>query len=191
MTKQIISDTKSAAALIKSGSLLLHPSESVYGIACNPLQKSCVENLLALKSRQQAKGLIIVAGELKQLENWLDTALISRQFAHVLHSWQRQTDNKTALTWLLPCKKDTPSWLRGAHQKLAVRLTVHPQLQQLCAHLGHGIVSTSANKSGQQPCTSFEEAQIRFKELPILRGNTLQFAAVSQIIDASSLQKIR
>lgn len=51
-------------------------------------------------------------------------------------------------TWLLPARPDTPTWLTGAHETIAVRIPDHPVARALCtAWSGYGggaLVSTSA-----------------------------------------------
>ncbi len=52
-----------------------------------------------------------------------------------------------------------PRWLTGAHAKLAVRVSAHPDTARLCRHLRMALVSTSANVSGAQPAKT--ESQCR------------------------------
>lgn len=54
------------------------------------------------------------------------------------------------VTLLLAASKLCPPWLKGRYDKLAVRITAHPPAVKLCNTLGMALVSTSANRSGQQ-----------------------------------------
>ncbi len=56
-------------------------------------------------------------------------------------------------------RPETPRWLRGRHNTLAVRVTDHPLAAALCRQLGHPLVSTSANRSGQSPALSLLAVQ--------------------------------
>ena len=58
------------------------------------------------------------------------------------------------MTWVLPCRPETPAWLTGQHDTLAVRVTNHPVAMALCEAWGGALVSTSANKHGRRPATS-------------------------------------
>ena len=67
-----------------------------------------------------------------------------------------------AITYLMPAHHSTPRWLRGSHDTLAVRLTVHPQAAQLCRGVNSALVSTSANRSGQRPIKTYAQCQRLF-----------------------------
>ena len=43
-----------------------HPTEGVWGLGCNPFSEEAVENLFNLKLRPREKGVIILAGHIKQ-----------------------------------------------------------------------------------------------------------------------------
>ncbi|PIV92212.1 MAG: tRNA threonylcarbamoyladenosine biosynthesis protein RimN, partial [Gallionellales bacterium CG17_big_fil_post_rev_8_21_14_2_50_54_146] len=49
------------AAHLKAGGLIGYPTESCYGLGCDPVHRAAVLRLLKLKQRQQRKGLIIIA----------------------------------------------------------------------------------------------------------------------------------
>tara|TARA_Y100000815_G_C12864062_1_gene320150 strand:+ start:196 stop:462 length:267 start_codon:yes stop_codon:yes gene_type:complete len=46
-----------------------------------------------------------------------------------------------------------PTWIHGAFDTIAVRVTNHPVAAALCQRFGHPLVSTSANRAGQTPLT--------------------------------------
>ena len=56
-------------AIIKSGGVIACPSESVYGLSCDPFNTKALDKLLDLKKRDYKKGLILVAGDLSLFDN--------------------------------------------------------------------------------------------------------------------------
>ena len=138
---------RQAARIVRQGGLIAYPTEAVYGLGCDPLQAGAVQRLLALKDRPVDKGLILVAADLDQLRPFL-LPLSADDEATVLATWPGP------VTWLIPARAETPRWLRGRHDTLAVRVTDHPVTAALCRQLGHPLVSTSANRSGQPPARS-------------------------------------
>jgi L-threonylcarbamoyladenylate synthase len=48
-------------------------------------------------------------------------------------------------SWIVPAKAMAPSWITGKHQAVAIRISTHPLVMELCDRLGHALVSTSAN----------------------------------------------
>ncbi len=138
---------RQAARALDGGGVIAYPTETVYGLGCKPLERSAVERLLALKTRPVEKGLILVAAELAQLRPYLDIS-----DPRLLAKLQQSTPHPT--TWIAPCCRTTPHWLRGQHDSLAVRLCRHPGVQALCRRVGDAIVSTSANPQGLEPARS-------------------------------------
>ena len=52
---------EAAAALLRAGGIVAHPTEAVWGLACDPASGTATGRLLALKRRAVDKGLILVA----------------------------------------------------------------------------------------------------------------------------------
>lgn len=138
---------RQAVHCLAAGGLLAYPTEAVYGLGCDPLNPDAVMGLLALKQRPMAKGLIVVASHWEQLSPFV-LPLTARQQQRMLADWPGP------VTWVVPCHPDTPQWLRGDHDSLAVRVSAHETVTALCAAWGGPLVSTSANLSGRPPCRS-------------------------------------
>ena len=130
--------------VICSGGVLAYPTEGVYGLGCDPSNQSAVLRILQIKERPIEKGLILIAADLVQLKPWVGP-LEQNLMARVLNTWPGP------VTWLVPARPEVPLWLRGTHQSLAVRVTAHPLAASLCREVGYPLVSTSANRSGQEP----------------------------------------
>jgi L-threonylcarbamoyladenylate synthase len=154
MVRLNISRRALAAHLRRSG-LIAYPTESCYGLGCDPDNHKAVQRLLKLKQRPQHKGLILIAASYQQVARYL----------HPLTSDQQQQlkiAGAQAITYLMPTLHSTPRWLRGNHDTLAVRLTAHKQAAQLCSGVNSALVSTSANRSGQRPVKTYAQCQRLF-----------------------------
>ncbi len=136
-----------AARVIADGGLVAYPTEAVYGLGCDPWNRTAVMRLLALKRRDPAKGLILIAARPDQLAPFV-AWLPPQRMAVVLASWPGPH------TWLLPVRPETPHWLSGRFDTLAVRVTNHPLAAALCRAVGRAIVSTSANVAQRPPASS-------------------------------------
>ena len=104
-----------------------------------------IHAILALKKRPQHKGLIVIAAKLEQLQ-----PLLRPLSQHEQQALQTAFDQQTRpTTFLLHAHDRVLPVLRGHHDKIAVRLTQHPEARALCLSLGHALVSTSANEAGK------------------------------------------
>lgn len=146
---------RSIAAHLRRGGLIAYPTESCYGLGCDPDNRTAVLRLLRLKRRPQRKGLILIASHYRQIAHYLQ-ALTPAEQARL------KSDSARAITYLMPARPSCPRWLRGVHDTLAVRLTAHPFAAQLCRSVGSALVSTSANRSGQRPTRTYAQCQRLF-----------------------------
>lgn len=173
-------DLQSAVQALRAGGVIAYATEGVWGLGCDPFNERAVRRVLDLKQRSEAKGLIMIAATVAQLERWL-IGLDAAQRSAVLASWPGP------YTWIVPVT-DAPPWLSGEHRSLAVRVSAHAGVQALCNAWGGPLVSTSANRSGQAALMSAAAVQEEFgSELDfILPGVLGGDARPSEIRDARS-----
>lgn len=127
---------------LEAGAVIAYPTEGVWGLGCDPNNEMAVRKLLAIKQRDVAKGLILVGASIEQFANYLkglDPTLLARLEA----SWPGPT------TWLVPHNGYAPDWITGRHRKVALRVSAHQLVADLCNSFGGPIVSSSANIAGR------------------------------------------
>lgn len=152
MNKQI----SQAVAALQQQDVIAYPTEAVFGLGCDPQNEQAVMKLLAIKQRPVEKGLILVAANLAQLEDYIDTNKLSRkQLDEITATWPGP------YTWVMPSKPTVPKWLTGQFDSIAVRISAHPTVQALCREFAGPITSTSANLTGLEPCITAEEVRLQ------------------------------
>jgi len=179
-----------ASEVIRSGGVIAYPTEAVYGLGCDPWNSQAVSRILRIKNRPVSKGLIVMASDLAQL-NSLITFPDSKIEQKVTNTWPGP------VTWIIPASDQCPSWLKGEHSGLAVRVTAHPLCRALCKIAGP-IVSTSANLSEKLPVKNGWSIRMKFGQTKIggqldyiLRGNLSGEDRPTTIKDALSDKQIR
>lgn len=175
-----------AVRVLHGGGLLAHPTEGVWGLACDPLQPRAVMRLLAAKRRDPDKGLILIASHVEAFLPYL-----APDIEDALQSAQATWPGPT--TWLLPASPELPWWLGGAHETLAVRVTAHPLAALLCEAFGGALVSSSANVSGHPAAQSALQVRRQIGEWVdiLLQGELQTPGQPSTIRDAASGQTLR
>ncbi|WP_029685271.1 L-threonylcarbamoyladenylate synthase type 1 TsaC [Tatumella saanichensis] len=151
---------------LQQDAVIAYPTEAVFGLGCDPDSEKAVNTLLAIKKRPAEKGLILIAASYSQLLPYIrDELLTAEQRQRMFSHWPGP------VTFVVP--SDAPHWLRGKFDTLAVRVSDHPDVQQLCQAFGKPLVSTSANLSGQEPCRNTQEVVAQFGiDFPVLEGLT-------------------
>ena len=159
-----------AASYLQAGGLLAYPSESVWGLGCDALNADAIHQVINLKHRDIGKGLIVLTDSAERLKPLLNVSHETSLIDHMqTFSDEFARQHFRALTWLVPIEPSAlPSALIGAHDTLAVRITTHPLLKDLCQALispanPYGfLVSTSCNPAGQAPAQNLTQAMEYF-----------------------------
>jgi len=171
-----------AVMALRNSGVIAYPTEAVWGLGCDPYNQKAVSKLLELKNRPVDKGLILVAADVSQLGDLYFNLPNSLQ-NQLLQPRQHPT------TWLIEDDFNiVPSYIKGQHSAVAVRISAYPLVQQLCESFDAMIVSTSANPSACSPALSLEQCQSYF-DLNIdcyVDGALGDNDKPSQIIDLSS-----
>jgi len=166
-----------AARHIRHGNVVAYPTEAVFGLGCDPLNEAAVRRVLAIKRRPVEKGLILLAADLDHLLPFV--VLRARDEARLRQAWP------TGVSYLLPATDRVPSWVRGKHTRVVVRVSAHPLASALARLAGTAIVSTSANLAGMPPARNVLQVRKQLgRQLDfILNGDCHISTRPSTIID--------
>jgi len=135
-----------AAALLRDGGVLAYPTEAVFGLGCDPHDPGAFERLFALKGRPSTQGVLLIAADFEQIEPYIAFSDVPTEVLRTVRaSWPGPH------TWIFPRSEKVPSWVAGAHEGIALRVTAHAPASALCRAFGAPLVSTSANPHGQAP----------------------------------------
>lgn len=180
----VIQTVEKARSLVDAGEVIAYPTEAVYGLGCDPLNQQAVQNLLALKQRSEAKGLILL------IADWTQLSVLIGEVAEVKLDAVRATW-PGPVTWVFPKSNQVPVWISGAHETVAIRMTAHPVARALCQ--AGPIVSTSANIANGAPARD-KKALLVFdseKLTGVLKGDLGGDLSPSEIYRVSDGMQLR
>ena len=167
-------------AHLRRGGLVAYPTESCYGLGCDPRNLRALKRLIQLKGRDAAKGLLLIADHIKRLQPFMKPPSTADR-TRMQRSWPGP------VTWVVPASAACPPLLTGGRPTIAVRVTAHPVAARLCRSLGMALVSTSANKSGQKPAQTAAECRRMFgAQVRVIAGRIGQRRRPSTLIDLAT-----
>lgn len=167
-------------AHLRRGGLVAYPTESCYGLGCDPRNLRALKRLIQLKGRDAAKGLLLIADHIKRLQPFMNPPSTADRI-RMQRSWPGP------VTWVVPASSACPPLLTGGRPTIAVRVTAHPVAARLCRSLGMALVSTSANKSGQKPAQTAAECRRMFgAQVRVIAGRIGQRRRPSTLIDLAT-----
>ncbi len=130
-----------AISILKSGGIILYPTDTVWGIGCDATNAKAVKKIQKLKARAADKSFIILIDSIKNLNDFVvDLPEIATE---LIKSY------KKPLTVVFPKGKNLAANVINADGSVAIRVVKNRFCEQLISKLGAPIVSTSANISGQ------------------------------------------
>lgn len=183
-----VANLKSAVMALNQGQVIAYPTEAVYGLGCDPDNVSAVNSILALKQRCPNKGLILIAADYAQLKPYIDeTQLNVDQLRQIHQTWPGP------VTWVMPRSQQCPDVICGGFDSVAVRVSAHPLVQNLCRAFNKPIVSTSANPAGEASAlTAVDVVSMFGNEFGVvLDGPTGGESRPSSIFNALNGQQLR
>ena len=175
--KQVPSDLSGitlAIESIRNGGVVIFPTDTVYGIGCDPYNEDAVERIYQLKNRDSRKPLPILAYSKQVLENIVEFDETASRIAEKF--WPG------GLTMVLPLKDDKLKKLSRGTNTIAVRV---PNNKCVLAFLKKCelIVGTSANISGKEPFTDPQNIENDLIDYDIfLNDGIIQSSGASTVI---------
>jgi len=168
-----------AAALIRDGGLVAYPTDTVYGIGCDPRNPEAVARLFEAKERDAGRASPLIGDSIEQLSEAVEFTEIARRLAASF--WPGP------LSLVLEARPAISRQALGGLDTAAVRVPADEMARSLASAVGFAITATSANISGQPPVAraSLLSAQLIAHLDFVLDGGTRQDGAVSTIVDVT------
>ena len=152
-----------AVTIIRRGGIIAFPTETLYGLAVEAINRTALSRLQEVKGRDMAHTLPILVADLDML-SVVTATLSSRAPELVNNHWPGP------LTLVLPARAGLPPQIVSNKGGVAVRISSDPVAAELIRQVGAPITATSANISGYPPATSAAEACIEGVELVLDDG---------------------
>lgn len=181
-------DIQKAALIIRSGGLVVFPTETVYGLGANALDKVAVRKIYALKGRPATSPLIVHVASTERARElaseWPEEAeQLARQY------WPGP------LTLVVPKKSFIPDEVSAGLPTVGLRVPRHPMALTLLDAAGVPIAAPSANRYTQlSPTTAAHVREAFGDETPfLLDGGPCEVGLESTVIAVTkdSLEVLR
>ncbi|MGO9096442.1 MAG: L-threonylcarbamoyladenylate synthase [Bryobacteraceae bacterium] len=141
----------SAAAAIRRGRVVAIPTDALYSLVADPFNLHAVRLVFLAKGREPQRSLPLLVPEATAAED-LAKEVPVRYYVLARRFWPGP------LTIILPAAAKVPLKVTGNTGRLALRQSRSAVANGLLERLGHALISTSANISGQPTCKSGIEA---------------------------------
>ncbi|MCW3119734.1 MAG: translation factor [Chitinophagaceae bacterium] len=149
-------DILNCIAVLKSGGIILYPTDTIWGIGCDATNEKAVEKIFALKKRSDEKSMIILAADNKEVLRYVASLDLN------IFDYLAKTTKPT--TVIYDHAIGVADNLIGKDGSIAIRICSDEFCRHLIKRFRKPIVSTSANISGQTSPTTFSGIGAAIKE---------------------------
>ncbi|MDD5731875.1 MAG: L-threonylcarbamoyladenylate synthase [Patescibacteria group bacterium] len=173
---------------LKSGSVLVFPTDTVYGLIADASDKEAVEKIFRIKRRELNKPLPVFISSLE----------MAKELAEVNPEQEKELKEKWPgpFSFVLKRKKYKKELFGLDNETIALRIPDYPLLQKVLTEINIPLVQTSANISGQPATGNIQEIIGQFSNQEIqpdivFNAGNLPEAKPSTIIDLTIGKVIR
>ncbi len=158
-----------------SGGIMIYPTDTIYGLGCNPFNEEAVSKISKLKQRDERKHYILLIGDMQLLMKYIEIkSEVHLDFLNAL--WPNP------VSVILKLNEQTKN-LWGT-EDVAFRIPNHNFCRKLLNELRAPLISTSVNKSGEPPINDFSQIVGSFADFTdlVLYGTSPQLNQSSTLI---------
>jgi L-threonylcarbamoyladenylate synthase len=138
-----------AATTVREGGLVVYPTDTVYGLGCNPFDERAVARVASVKQRTKENLPVLVSN--------LERARLLGDFKESLEIPMKRFW-PGPLTIVVPCRASLPLQVIGKDRMIGLRIPGRVDTLDLISRSGGFLVGTSANISGLPSLRNPEDA---------------------------------
>lgn len=149
-----------AVAALNAGELIAYPTDTVYGLGCDLLNKTAVDRLYQVKRMPKSQPLALVCVDLSDIARYVivdNTAY--RLLKRLLPG---------PYTVILPATREVPKTISPKRTQVGIRVPDHAVPRAIAEALGRPLISTTAAHHGEDPLQFPEDIRETFREVSLI-----------------------
>ena len=149
-----------AVEALEAGEVIAYPTDTVYGLGCDLMNKKAIDRLYAIKGMDRAHNLAFVCSDLSDIARY---AIVEnhqyRVLKHLLPG---------PYCFILEATREVPKLVQMKKKTVGIRVPNNAIIQGIAKELGRPVISTTAQKAGEEPFVDANEIDDAFKGLGLV-----------------------
>ncbi len=141
MDEIIAEEIRKTVHVLRNGGVILYPTDTVWGLGCDALNAKAVDKVYKIKKRHESKSLIILLSSFEDLERYVQK--VPEITEDLISSIERP------VTVIYDNARNLPKNVTASDGTVAIRVVRDAFCKNLIETLGHPLISSSANISGE------------------------------------------
>ncbi|HSY76793.1 MAG TPA: L-threonylcarbamoyladenylate synthase [Bacteroidia bacterium] len=146
---------KKCASVLRSGGIILYPTDTIWGIGCDATNEAAVQKIFDIKQRPSSKSMIILVAEPHQVSFYAEVPEVTK---HLVEYAEKP------LTIIYPKAKGIAKSLVAEDGTIAIRVVKDEFCKMIIHTIRKPLVSTSANISGESAPERFDDISDSIKD---------------------------
>lgn len=168
---------RQAVELIEKGGVIAYPTDTVYGLGCDILNKQAIDTLYQIKGMRRDKALAFICPDLSDIARY---AIVENTAYRVL---KRHLPGPYC--FVLTATREVPKMVQTKQRTVGIRVPDHPVTLALVRELGRPLISTTAALPDEEPMIDPDEIDKRFRGLAMVLDAGACGSVPTTIVDLS------
>jgi tRNA threonylcarbamoyl adenosine modification protein (Sua5/YciO/YrdC/YwlC family) len=151
---------RKAVDALEAGEVIAYPTDTVYGLGCDLMNKRSVDRLYQIKGMDKAQPLAFICPDLSEIAKY---AIVDNQIYRVLRRFL-----PGPYCFILEATREVPRLVQTKRKTIGIRIPNHEVTRAVVAGLGRPIISTTAQRPGGEPHVDAHEIDDDFKGLGLV-----------------------
>ena len=131
-----------AVAALEAGGVIAYPTDTVYGLGCDAMNKRAIDRLYAIKAMDRSHPLAFICPDLSDIARY---AIVEKYHYRILRSLL-----PGPYCFILSATREVPKMLQSKRKTVGIRVPAHAVTVELTRVLGRPLVSTTAQRAGDE-----------------------------------------
>jgi tRNA threonylcarbamoyl adenosine modification protein (Sua5/YciO/YrdC/YwlC family) len=167
-----------AVEALEAGGVIAYPTDTVYGLGCDLMNKNAIERLYAIKRMDRSHPLAFVCPDLSDIAKY---AVVENQVYRVLRRLL-----PGPYTFILPATREVPKLVHMKRKNVGIRVPGLEVTRALARELGRPIISSTAARPGEEPFVDPNEIDDAFKGLALVLDGGAGGLVPTTVIDLTT-----
>jgi tRNA threonylcarbamoyl adenosine modification protein (Sua5/YciO/YrdC/YwlC family) len=149
-----------AVDALLAGEVIGYPTDTVYGLGCDIVNKKAVDRLYQIKGMERSHPLAVICPDLGEIARY---AIVDNATYRVLRRFL-----PGPYCFVLETTREVPRMLQTKRKTIGIRVPNHEVIRAVVAELGRPVISTTAQRSGAPPHVDAREIDEDFSGLGLV-----------------------
>jgi tRNA threonylcarbamoyl adenosine modification protein (Sua5/YciO/YrdC/YwlC family) len=149
-----------AVEALEAGEVIAYPTDTVYGLGCDLLNKRAVDRLYAIKGMPRSHPLAFICPDLGDIARY---AVVEKPVYRILRHFL-----PGPYCFIVQATREVPKLVQSKQRTIGIRIPRNEVILALTRALGRPVISSTAQKDGGDPFVDPDEIDSSFRGLAMV-----------------------